>query len=455
MRISIAVVLAVVFLVGAGSYADDLKSRRKEVETIQKEWDTADAFLKDLNHSKPDLAWYVQAALKRNPNLKAAFFTWKASLEAVSIAFSLPDPQISYTNYLESVETRTGPQKNAYSVAQKIPLPDKLTLMKDKRFRASEAAYYRFIEKKLDLIYTITEVYYEYAYLAQAITLTEENINLLKQFEAVIQARYTAGIAKNQDLLKVQTEIEKLGNEILSLKDMRGVISARMNALLDLPEERILPWPSGAFATIEESQFDYEITSLVSRIKEHNPELLSLFEIIRKNEKEEKLARRAWFPDLTIQLTTIDTGDAINPDMADSGKDPFLVMFSFNVPLWFSKNNALIQSADSEIKSARNSYTNKELQLLAETQFIIYKLKDSLRQARLYNESLVPRAMQTLQVTKSAYEAGSVDFLSLIDAQRMLLQFQLSYYKYATSYYQFLAKLKKITGDEDAKSSNQ
>ena len=58
-----------------------------------------------------------------------------------------------------------------------MPFPDKLWIRKAKAFKASEQAYHNFKQKQLELIYKITDVYYEYAYLRKAILLMEENIN--------------------------------------------------------------------------------------------------------------------------------------------------------------------------------------------------------------------------------------------------------------------------------------
>ena len=45
------------------------------------------------------------------------------------------------------------------------------------------------------------------------------------------------------------------------------------------------------------------------------------------------------------------------------------------------------------------------------------------------------------------YEAGDIDFLSLIDAQRVLFNFQLAYYRHNADFYQRLAELRALMGD--------
>ena len=76
-----------------------------------------------------------------------------------------------------------------------------------------------------------------------------------------------------------------------------------------------------------------------------------------------------------------------------------------------------------------------------------YKLHDAVRQSGLYKDALIPKAVQTLNATQSGYEAGDVDFLSLIDAQRVLLNFQLTYYRHNANFNQRLVQLNSLLGE--------
>lgn len=392
---------------------------------------------------------YIHIGLRRNPELKASFYEWKAALKKVPQAFSLPDPQFTYTDYLESVETRVGPQNKAFSVNQKIPLPDKLWIRKAKAFKASETAYYKFEKQRLNLIAQITEGFYEYAYLAKAIAVTQENMKLLSNIESVAQTKYASGLTKNQDLLKVQVELGKLENELYTLKDLKIALMARLNALLNFPEDHLLPFPNESLENMEmTSEYD-ELTNLVKELQDNNLELKALSKNIEKEQENLKLAKREYFPDLTVGVTTIDTGDAMNPATVDSGKDPLMVMFSVNVPIWFNRLHAGVEEARSSLRAAEEQYQNKGNELYSKLALTHYKMNDALRQTRLYRDALIPKAVQTLNATQSGYEAGGVDFLSLIDAQRMLLNFQLAYYRFHANYHERVMELRTLLGEMD------
>ena len=442
------ILLTLIFMQTSLGYADVKISERKK-QLIKEErivLENEKSVIAIINDNA-DLDDYIETGLKNNPGLRAAFYKWKSSFKQISKAFSLPDPQFTFTEYVESVETRAGSQERAFSIKQKLPLPDKLWIRKSKAFKASEEAYYNFERKRLDLIYKITDVYYEYAYLSKAILLMEENMKLLKNFESVAQARYKSALAQNQDLLKVQVELGKLENELYSLRDLRVPLAAGLNALLNLPKNNSLPWPNESLEDSVMRERYNAIEDLYAVLKEKNPEILALSQNVEKSKDVLKLAKREFFPDLTVGVTQIDTDDALNSSTVDSGKDSLMVMFSVNVPIWINRLNAGVQEARASLKASENFLENKENELLSQLALVHYKARDALRQSRLYKDALLPKATQALNATQSGYEGGKVEFLSLIDAQRVLLNFQLAYYRHNANFYQRLSELQSLLGE--------
>jgi len=447
--IHIVIFILACLLAGVGYAKVTVSERKKQIKIKEKiiNGSARDEITEIRDNTGLD--GYIKAGLKNNPGLRAAFYEWKSAFKKISQAFSLPDPHFTFTEYVEEVETRVGPQERAYSINQKLPLPDKLWIRRSKAFKSSEEVYHNFEKKQLDLIYKITEAYYEYAYLSKVILLTEENIKLLKNFESVAQAKYKSALAQNQDLLKVQVELGKLENDLYSLQDLQAPLVIRLNALLNLPENNSLPWPNESLEdAVMEDKYN-EMEELYGILKEKNPEVLALSQRVGKNKDALKLAKREFFPDLTVGVTQIDTGDALNPGAVDSGKDPLMVMFSVNVPIWTNPLHAGVQDAKAVLKASENYLENKENELLSRLALIHYKVRDALRQSHLYKDALLPKATQVLNATQSGYEGGKVDFLSLIDAQRVLLSFQLAYYRHNANFHQRLAELQSLLGETE------
>ncbi|MFO8014418.1 MAG: hypothetical protein R6X20_14060 [Phycisphaerae bacterium] len=78
-------------------------------------------------HDLPDLGEasglsdYLAYAALNNPGLEAAFSRWKSAVERMPQVQALPDPRFNYRYYIREVETRVGPQRQAFGVAQRFP----------------------------------------------------------------------------------------------------------------------------------------------------------------------------------------------------------------------------------------------------------------------------------------------------------------------------------------------
>ena len=64
----------------------------------------------------PTLESVLREALVSNPELSAQFDRVKASRKIGTQVGALPDPKLSYTEFVSQVQTRTGPQERAVSL---------------------------------------------------------------------------------------------------------------------------------------------------------------------------------------------------------------------------------------------------------------------------------------------------------------------------------------------------
>jgi len=71
-----------------------------------------------------------------------------------------------------------------------------------------------------------------------------------------------------------------------------------------------------------------------------------------------------------------------------------------------------------------------------------------MRKIRLYRDGLLPKAEQSLNANYTAYQAGEMDFLSILDAQRQLLEFELNLEKAVVDLATKKAELEMIAGTE-------
>ena len=383
---------------------------------------------------------YLAYAALNNPKLKAAFEEWNAALYRIPQVRSLPDPKFNYAYFIREVETRVGAQEQKFGFSQMFPWFGKLRLKEDMAYKAARSAEQRYEAEKLKLFYQVKQIYYEYYYLFRAIDITKKNMKLLLNLEAVARAKLRTGSGV-ADAVKAQVELGKLEDQLKSMNELQEPIALKFNSILNHPLNTDLPWPQSVELTpviiVEEELFESLTTN--------NPELKALDYKKAKEEVSIELAKKDFYPDFMLGLDYVVTDDAINPT-SDSGKDPVMAMFSINLPIWRKKYRATLNEAKSRYSTAENQRSNAENQLLADLKMAYYHFRDAERKINLFKDTLIPKAQQSLNVVQKSYESGRSEFLNLIDAERLLLEFELSYERAIANRMQRIAELEMLVG---------
>ncbi len=419
---------------------------------VDYEADTSSLTILPKLSSQSTLSDYLAYAALNNSGLEAAFNRWKAALQNEPQVTSLPDPQFTYKYFIEQVETRVGAQRQSFALAQKFPWFGKLKLRGSAAADAARAAKQQYEATKLKLFFQVKNAYYEYYYLGRAIGIIKDNIQLVQNFERVARTRYKAALGKQPDVIRIQVELGKLEDRLKTLQDLKQPIVAQLNAALNRPANTEIGWP-GKMEQEKVSITDQEILKWMAN---SNPELKALKYEIARTRTNINLAKKDYYPDITLGVNYIDTADATG-SMApsDSGKDPVIAILSINLPLWRGKLDAGLRQAMYNHRIAIQNKMQKLNSLNAEIKMALYKLRDAQRKIILYRDTLLPKAIESVKVSEASFGAGSSSFTSLIDAQRIMLEFQLSYERALANYEQVLARIEMLAGRQIPRAAAQ
>ena len=391
-----------------------------------------------------ELEDYLAFAALHNAGLQVAFEQWKIAVEQVPQAKSLPDPKFTYGYFIEEVETRVGPQRNKLEIMQMFPWFGEIEARTDAAAAAAKAARKRYEAKKLKLFSEVKDAFYEYSYLARAIEIAKENLELIQHFEEVARTKYMVAATGHPDVIRAQIELARLEDRLKTLEELRKPIIARLNAVLNRQSPEMLPWPRKAeFRATEVSR-----EKMIELLRLRNPELEALDFELEAAKNRVELAKKKFWPDVGVGVGWTDTGSALNPGMSDSGKDPIILMFTMNLPIWREGYKAAELQAKANVRRASHQKKEAENTIIARAERSLYDFEDSDRKRKLYGDVLIPKSEELLGASETAYKAGTIDFLSLINAQQKLLEFQLHYERAVTDNQQELARLEMLVGAE-------
>ena len=388
------------------------------------------------------VADYLAYAALHSPSLEAAFNRWRAAAEVPVQAGTLPDPKLTYQRFIEEVETRAGPQRNALQIAQVFPWFGTLDLREEAANHAAAAARQRYETAKLSLFQRVKDAYFEYYYLARAVEIARENVALLTSIEGVIRTRYRHSLANNPDLIRLQVELGKVQDRLRSLTDMRAPAMARLAAALALPAGTVLSAPR----ELKSSRPELKDGQLIAWAMTSSPMLKADDAEIDRRKSEVELARKAYWPDVTLGVKWIDTSHSVGGMPIDDGKDPVIAMLSINLPIWRDKLAAGVRQSRYAQIAAIKARADRADRLAAQVSLRAFKARDARAKIDLYKRLLVPRAGEALKATTAAFSAGKAGFSDLIDAQRVLLEFRLTEERARSDHAQHLAILEQIIG---------
>ncbi|MDP6528703.1 MAG: TolC family protein [Gemmatimonadota bacterium] len=380
--------------------------------------------------------------LAANPRLAAARHRWEAAEFRASVRGSFPDPRVNWVRFLESVETKTGPQTDRIGVRQRIPWPGRLDAREAEASSLASVLRAGVDDTRVGLLRDITHAWADLYLLDREVDITRENLDILIELERVLRQRYRTGTARHADLVKVQVELGELEDRLRSLEDRRRPVLARINALRR--SSRSEGVPSAGEPRVFPGVPSLEEVS--GALLDRAPRLRARDRAVDAAGEAERLARMEAYPDLIAGVDWIRTGTESASSAGDAGRDPVAVSFAVDLPVFRGRIRDGVHAAEASLEEARAARVAEEDRLFVDAEDALYRLRDAVRREELYRQGLLPKARESWIASLTAYEAARGGFLDLMDARRTLLAFELAHARARADRCRGLADLEAITG---------
>jgi outer membrane protein TolC len=383
----------------------------------------------------------ISEALENNPGLRAFDLRYQAARESITSARALPNPKVQLTHFVESIQTRTGPQRQAIQLQQPLPWHGSRARRQEAAQAQAESLWHAYASQQFILLDSIAEKTLEVAYLDKSINQLESNTQLLAQLETIAEERIRSGGNLN-DHLRLQIETQRFADQIERLKTRRKTISAELDALLGRKSISQIPeieWAAPA-------KVSADLNQLYASSTERNPQIAILRSLLSNQEARERLAEFDSKPEVTLGLNYMRTGDAINRALEGSGKDPWALMVGISLPVWGKANRSIQLAASLQSDALFAQIEDKELHLRADVHRWIAKLEDSQSRIERYENKLIPLARQSREITKSNYRTNRTSISDVIDSERIVIELETQYWRAAADAWIARWKLATLSG---------
>ncbi|MGC9328369.1 MAG: TolC family protein, partial [Candidatus Hinthialibacter sp.] len=166
------------------------------------------------------------------------------------------------------------------------------------------------------------------------------------------------------------------------------------------------------------------------------------------------LAKLSRIPDIGFGLNLIETGPARTAGIADSGKNPFMGLFSMNLPIWEQRTQALIKEKEAAEQAARQQAMNETNQIRMAVAKTFFAVDLTKRLTLLYQKTLLPQAEAVMKQAEIYFRNDQASFSNLIEVTLAYHNFQLAYHRALADLGQSIGRLEQVLGTTADTESN-
>jgi hypothetical protein len=156
------------------------------------------------------LEHYLEVAARNNPGLNADFLTYKASLEKVSQAGALPDPQLDMGIFLKPMNIVGGQQIADFTLMQMFPWFGTKKTAQSEATHMAKMSYEKFRETRDNLYMEVYRQWYLLSALKEQINNNRDNLQLLKQLEELALRKISSSSSGSSSLYSLPTPLAEV-----------------------------------------------------------------------------------------------------------------------------------------------------------------------------------------------------------------------------------------------------
>ncbi|MDA8091787.1 MAG: TolC family protein [Nitrospiraceae bacterium] len=378
----------------------------------------------------------INEALANNPQLAAYGFFVTARQDRIPQEKSLPDPVFSFGYQNEGWDRYSFGESLMsqwmFAASQTFPYPGKLGLKGEIARQDALSMRESYEDLRLRIALQVKELFFDLLLNYKELDIIAQRYSLFTELEKAALARYSSGLASQEEVILAQTEKYTLLETKEELRQKIFAARAKLNSLTGGVSSKN---PFGRPA-----ETGYLINSpssglLVGVAISNSPQIRMQQRLVGEAQAAVRLAEKQYYPDFTVR------GEV------DKKAGEFMDMWSLttavNVPLYYKTKQregvreakALLQKAQADLDAAKLSVSSD-----IESSFSLSQMAE--HHMRLYKEGLIPKTYQDFEAALSGYVAGNVTAFTAIDRLKRLLDYEFKYWR------QFVEKQKAIAGIE-------
>ena len=384
----------------------------------------------------------IEHARQGNPGFTAARAEAAAAHERVTPAGALPDPRFEL-ELMDATNTMSGRSasllpgqvgETRYRITQPLPGWGKRELaVKAAAAQATQTDAMR-DATWVALAAKIEALWLRYHAADREQVLNRDALTLLQSLEEFSLTRYELGLLPQQAVLRMQREITTQRLALVEIEQRRKGLAAGLNGLLGRAHDAPLAPPDDPEPLPEQ----LESAALFEAVASTNPEVQVAANGIDVARAERERTYQDRLPDFAVGVTN---------NRPDEGKSSWDVMFEVMIPLQQSSRRAREREAEYLLLAAEARRDDAKARATGELGSAWSMYAQGRETLRLLDHTLLPQAEATRDASRAALASGTVDFDSVIEAERQLIDIRTRRLQTELETRLALAEIRKLTGE--------
>jgi outer membrane protein TolC len=290
----------------------------------------------------------------------------------------------------------------AVMASQDLPYPGKRRLRGAIAERAADETAQQVQRLRLGIAASVRRAYFGLAEARAIAGLTGEQADVWQQIEGVARARYSVGQGNQQDVLRTQVELTRVGQVLAEQESEAAIRLAEINRLLDRPVEAVTA--PGALAEVAAAG---DLTVELERLRAASPERAAAQAALERTRLALDLAKRDYKPDFAVAGGYMNRG----------GLDPmWQAGVSVTLPFNRKRRASAVAEAEALVAAATSRAAAVDLQLRLRTQERLAQLEAARKITVLYREGIVPQDRKSVEAAIASYQAGRAPCVTVLEA---------------------------------------
>jgi outer membrane protein TolC len=457
-------------------------------------------------NAQDSLSYYLEQSALNNPGVKAKYLEYSAALEKAPQASSLPDPELQFGYFIESMQLLGGNQVADIRLMQMFPWFGVLKSAKDEASKMAVAKFENFRDAKGELYFNVKSSYYKIYRTKYEIGIARKNLDILKSLEQIVLVKFSTGDAGSSsgnsgsmpagsnnsspgssgmsggsmtNQSRGSGSVSSFANKLAMTSSGGGVGSSmggsskndmvnllRVQIEIHELENRIallqdqLTTDKVSFNmylnraplsevfigdSLKEVPVPEDILTLADSLVNHP--MVKMYEAESDaNAAKLTMVTRMGYPmvGLGLNYSVIQKREGIAPMM--NGNDMIMPMISLTLPIYRKKYKAMRHEAEFMKDAATVSAENVTNNLRVNFQETMQNLNDAGRRVNLYTEQAL-LAYKSVQLLLTSFSANGSDFEEILRMEQQLLDYQFKQVEAVVDKNTSIARLVYLTGN--------